>query len=387
MLIEYNSYNVISKIYEIYNIEYAPLAVFNASKNRSSSLTKTVNDWFRGRGIPSWRKDLEKLLDKLGVSSSVELLNKYYGLSLSDQYWLKDVNSAVKWEDINFFTNDFEYEAYLDASLDSSSKSIVSLDKNIFKSPNNTTDGMLQKGWIIESGKRVLVKGTYTSNKEEPINEYLASQICKRLGFDYCNYEVEWSDKTKLISKCNDFINENEELISAYDIYNSEKKPNNISDYEFYIQILEKHNVPNARENMENLFILDYLMLNNDRHLKNFGIIRNVNTLKWEKVAPIFDTGESMQCDKYTDEINFSSGKGKFFSNTDKDYEDILKIIGKNILRVDLSKLKGICDDYRLILEKYQDKLDMSDKRKEKLVSGLNKRITKLSEFISNINE
>ena len=387
MLIEYNSYNVISKIYEIYNIEYAPLAVFNASKNRSSSLTKTVNNWFRGRGIPSWRKDLEKLLDKLGVSSSVELLNKYYGLSLSDQYWLKDVNSAVKWEDINFFTNDFEYEAYLDASLDSSSKSIVSLDKNIFKSPNNTTDGMLQKGWIIESGKRVLVKGTYTSNKEEPINEYLASQICKRLGFDYCNYEVEWSDKTKLISKCNDFINENEELISAYDIYNSEKKPNNISDYEFYIQILEKHNVPNARENMENLFILDYLMLNNDRHLKNFGIIRNVNTLKWEKVAPIFDTGESMQCDKYTDEINFSSGKGKFFSNTDKDYEDILKIIGKNILRVDLSKLKGICDDYRLILEKYQDKLDMSDKRKEKLVSGLNKRITKLSEFISNINE
>ena len=387
MLIEYNSYNVISKIYEIYNIEYAPLAVFNASKNRSSSLTKTVNDWFRGRGIPSWRKDLEKLLDKLGVSSSVELLNKSYGLSLSDQYWLKDVNSAIKWEDINFFTNDFEYEAYLDASLDSSSKSIVSLDKNIFKSPNNTTDGMLQKGWIIESGKRVLVKGTYTSNKEEPINEYLASQICKRLGFDYCNYEVEWSDKTKLISKCNDFINENEELISAYDIYNSEKKPNNISDYEFYIQILEKHNVPNARENMENLFILDYLMLNNDRHLKNFGIIRNVNTLKWEKVAPIFDTGESMQCDKYTDEINFSSGKGKFFSNTDKDYEDILKIIGKNILRVDLSKLKGICDDYRLILEKYQDKLDMSDKRKEKLVSGLNKRITKLSEFISNINE
>ena len=387
MLIEYNSYNVISKIYEIYNIEYAPLAVFNASKNRSSSLTKTVNDWFRGRGIPSWRKDLEKLLDKLGVSSSDELLNKSYGLSLSDQYWLKDVNSAVKYEDINFFTNDFEYEAYLDASLDSSSKSIVSLDKNIFKSPNNTTDGMLQKGWIIESGKRVLVKGTYTSNKEEPINEYLASQICKRLGFDYCNYEVEWSDKTKLISKCNDFINENEELISAYDIYNSEKKPNNISDYEFYIQILEKHNVPNARENMENLFILDYLMLNNDRHLKNFGIIRNVNTLKWEKVAPIFDTGESMQCDKYTDEINFSSGKGKFFSNTDKDYEDILKIIGKNILRVDLSKLKGICDDYRLILEKYQDKLDMSDKRKEKLVSGLNKRITKLSEFISNINE
>ena len=387
MLIEYNSYNVISQIYEIYNIEYAPFIVFTNYENKNSNLIKILNDWFRGRGIPSWRKDLEKLLDKLGVSSSDELLNKSYGLSLSDQYWLKDVNSDVKWENINFFTNDFEYEAYLDASLDSSSKSKISLDKNIFRSPNNTTNGMLQKGWIIENGKRVLVKGTYTSNKEEPINEYLASQICRRLGFDYCNYEVEWSDKTKLISKCNDFINESEELISAYDIYNSEKKPNNINDYEFYIQILEKHNVPNARENIENLFVLDYLMLNNDRHLKNFGVIRNVNTLKLERVAPIFDTGESMQCNKYTDEINFSSGKGKFFSNTDKDYEDILNTIGKDILRIDLSKLNGICDDYRLILEKYQDKLDMSDKRKEKLVSGLDKRITKLSEFISNVSK
>ena len=387
MLIEYNSYNVISQIYEIYNIEYAPFIVFTNYENKNSNLIKILNDWFRGRGIPSWRKDLEKLLDKLGVSSSDELLNKSYGLSLSDQYWLKDVNSDVKWENINFFTNDFEYEAYLDASLDSSSKSKISLDKNIFRSPNNTTNGMLQKGWIIENGKRVLVKGTYTSNKEEPINEYLASQICRRLGFDYCNYEVEWSDKTKLISKCNVFINESEELISAYDIYNSEKKPNNINDYEFYIQILEKHNVPNARENIENLFVLDYLMLNNDRHLKNFGVIRNVNTLKLERVAPIFDTGESMQCNKYTDEINFSSGKGKFFSNTDKDYEDILNTIGKDILRIDLSKLNGICDDYRLILEKYQDKLDMSDKRKEKLVSGLDKRITKLSEFISNVSK
>lgn len=158
LLSEYNSYNVISQIYEIYNIEYAPLAVFNASKNKSFSLTKAVNDWFRGRGIPSWRKDLEKLLDKLGVSSSDELLNKFYGLSLSDQYWLKEVNTDVKWEDINFFTNDFEYETYLDASLDSSSKSKISLDKNIFRSPNNTTDGMLQKGWIIENGKRVLEK-------------------------------------------------------------------------------------------------------------------------------------------------------------------------------------------------------------------------------------
>ena len=42
------------------------------------------------------------------------------------------------------------------------------------------------------------------------------------------------------------------------------------------------------------MFILDYIMLNEDRHLNNFGIIRDVQTLNWIGTAPIFDTGESL---------------------------------------------------------------------------------------------
>lgn len=383
MLVEYNTtLNGIENIYDIYNIDYAPLSISNANKTLGANLLKQINDWFKGRGIPSWRKDLEKLLEKLNVSSPEELLNKYYALSLSDQYWLKEENSNVKWQDINFFTNDFEYEAYLEASLDSSSNLTTSTDKAILRSPNNTTDGMLQKGWIIENGKRILVKGTYTSSREEPFNEWLASQISKRLGFNYCNYFVEWTDKTKLISKCENFVSEDEEIISAYDVFKSEKKPNNINDYEFYIQTLEKHNVPNARKNVEDMFILDYLMLNTDRHLKNFGVIRNVNTLEWVRTTPIFDTGQSMECDKYLDEINFSYGTGKFFTNTNKNYEDILKVIGKDIVNIDIKRLDGLCDEYHSLLEKYKDKLDMSDKRIEKLVNGLQERIRRLENYI-----
>ena len=383
MLVEYNTtLNGIENIYDIYNIDYAPLSISNANKTLGANLLKQINDWFKGRGIPSWRKDLEKLLEKLNVSSPEELLNKSYALSLSDQYWLKEENSNVKWQDINFFTNDFEYEAYLEASLDSSSNLTTSTDKAILRSPNNTTDGMLQKGWIIENGKRILVKGTYTSSREEPFNEWLASQISKRLGFNYCNYFVEWTDKTKLISKCENFVSADEEIISAYDVFKSEKKPNNINDYEFYIQTLEKHNVPNARKNVEDMFILDYLMLNTDRHLKNFGVIRNVNTLEWVRTTPIFDTGQSMECDKYLDEINFSYGTGKFFTNTNKNYENILKVIGKDIVNIDIKRLDGLCDEYHSLLEKYKDKLDMSDKRIEKLVNGLQERIRRLENYI-----
>lgn len=143
MLLEYNDELCkIENIIEVYNINYAPLAIFNASTSKSLNLTKEANTWFRGRGIPSWRKDLENLLESLNVSSPLELLNKYFGLSLSDQYWLKENNSTITWNDINFFTNSFLYKAYLNASLDSSS-GIIDSNKDILKSPNNTTDGML----------------------------------------------------------------------------------------------------------------------------------------------------------------------------------------------------------------------------------------------------
>ena len=63
------------------------------------------------------------------------------------------------------------------------------------------------------------------------------------------------------------------------------------------------------------MFILDYIMLNEDRHLNNFGIIRNVETLDWIGTAPIFDTGESLNIIDYSDEEVIINGEGRFFYN------------------------------------------------------------------------
>ena len=49
------------------------------------------------------------------------------------------------------------------------------------------------------------------------------------------------------------------------------------------------------------MILLDYLIMNVDRHLNNLGIIRDVNTLRWLRVAPIFDSGEAMNIDMLDD--------------------------------------------------------------------------------------
>jgi len=372
-LIELNEEtNHIDKIYEIYNIDYAPLAIKNATNDKSINNGKALNDWFKGRGIPSWRKDIENFLEKLNISSPDELLNKAYALSLSDQYWLKEENQDINWEDINFFTNDFKYKGYLQVSLSSS----YPKDRVDLYSPNNTTDGMLQKAWIIENGKRVLVKGTYSASRQEPINEWLVSQICERLGMDYCNYEIDVTDN-KLVSKCVGFVNENEEIITAYEIFSSKQQSNSVNDYEHYISILEGNGIIDARTKLEDMFLIDYIVMNFDRHMKNFGIIRNVETLKWERVCPIFDTGECMECDKLLNEMNFKDGKCKFFKNTNKKFSDLLKYI--DISKYDFTKLVEVPEILKDKLVMYKEYTDMSDERIEKIYNGLRYRIEGLT--------
>ena len=110
--------------------------------------------------------------------------------------------------------------------------------------------------------------------------------------------------------------------------------------------------------------------------MKNFGIIRNVETLEWERTTPIFDTGECMECNKTLDEINFNDGTGKFFTNTSKKFSTYLENI--NINRFDISKLSDLPELYKEKLIEYRKYTDITDERVEKLVAGLKYRVSKV---------
>lgn len=370
LVAEYNeALKVFTDIYEIKNIDYAPLILFN-SYSKNSNITPILTDWFKGRGIPTWRDDLDLLLAKLNITSPDELLDKAFGLSLSDQYWVKQTDSSIEYKDINFFEHDFEDSDFTNATfgngLDSSTK--ISLI-----SPNNTTDGRLKKTWIIENGKRYLLKGGYKSEVMQPFNEVLASMICERLGFAHVTYTID-TVNDRVVSKCECFINTNTELIPAHQILHNVSEKENA--YEEYIRILEEKGINDVREKLENMFILDYLILNEDRHLNNFGIIRDINTLKWLDMAPIFDNGQSLNILDYNEEEVIINGQGRFFYTSDNFDSIITKI--KDIERFDLSKLDGVVEEFEELLHKYQEVTKMTDRRINKICTLLISRINKL---------
>ena len=360
--------SVFTKIYEIKNIDYAPVILSKTPKKNKDDIT-SVSEWFKGRGIPFWRDDLDILLSRLNINTPEELLDKAFGLSLSDQYWVKPFESKIEWSDINFFTHDFNSADFTNATFSNSHDFSTKIS---LISPNNTTDGRLKKTWIIKNKVRYLLKGGYKSEVMQPFNEVLATMICERLGFNHTNYKLAIVSK-KIVSVCPCFINENTEFVTAYT--RSRVLPKE-SAYEEYINILEKQGIKNARQQIENMFILDYLILNEDRHLNNFGIIRDVNTLKWLDVAPIFDSGQALNILDYNDEEVIINGEGRFFYNIES-FENITKYV-KDFARFDLSKLDDIPEKFDNLLHEYQSIVHMTDRRINKICTLLNSRINKL---------
>lgn len=377
-------YNTVSKFFdqilEIINIDYVPYALKNSydKNNYNDDLFRIgLSEWFKDRGIPSWRDRLDLLLHRLNVETTTELLDKAFGLSLSHQYWIKPYDLDVKYDDINFFDHDFDYSEFMEASLSLNSKTIQS-EKSL-KTPNNTTDGMIKKAWIIENGTRYLLKGGYRNEILQPFNEVLASEICKRLDFNHVEYTLD-TYKDMVVSKCPCFINKDTEIITASQIKSCMERYDSIKDYEEYIKVLENHNINNVREKLENMYILDFLIMNEDRHLNNFGIIRDVNTLEWIDVAPIFDNGQSLSIQDYNEEELVISGQGRLFYEI-KSFDEIIKIV-KNIKRIDVSKLDGIVEWFDDLLRKYKNITNISDRRINRLCILLNRQIDKLTELI-----
>ena len=92
-----------TNIYEVYNITFAPYIlndIYDENNINRKKKKKCLNRWFQGRGIPSWRDKLDLLLHRLNISAPSELLDKSFGLSLSDQYWIKPYNVNVTYDSI-----------------------------------------------------------------------------------------------------------------------------------------------------------------------------------------------------------------------------------------------------------------------------------------------
>ena len=348
--------------------------------------------WMKERNIPASRKNLSSALASLGVKTTDELAKKCFYLSLTDQYWIAPKDLFLDWNKLNFFKNDFSEDVgkALFGNLTENPQKKINLS-----SPDSNTTGRLVKKWIIEDGKRILVKGGSGTEQLEPFNEVLASEICKRLNIKAVKYEL-FIENRKHFSKCPDFINENTELITIAEICDdlTDFKEGFVS-YDNFKKRCKLLNLNLNETELGKIFILDYLIANEDRHLNNFGFIRNADTLEYKGLAPIFDSGTSMFYSLNDFELENEIGlpekkiQCKPFSNSFTKQLSLIPL-QKCLAELDLSKLSDIGQFYKNLL--LENQRNISKDKINKFSKVLQTRVKILKEIkrdknISEINE
>ena len=211
---------------------------------------------------------------------------------------------------------------------------------------------------------------------QEALCEVIASRIASRLGINHVEYSVVWENEEPF-SLCEDFITRDTELISASHIMNAFKKPNNLSEYEYYIQCAEKLGVVNIRKEVEKMIVLDFIIANEDRHFNNFGLVRNAVTLEWIGAAPIFDCGTSLWYNTQESRIKplAPSLQGKPFKKTHAEQIHLVK----DFSWIDLSALDGFEEEADAIFAQSEY---LSDARRNILVNAIRERINLIGELI-----
>ena len=247
--------------------------------------------------------------------------------------------------------------------------------------PDLFSNGEQDKRWVTERGVRKLIKYGRPPYYEQPFNEMLAAEICRRLGFPHVKYSfvVKVSDDMQFYSSCPCFVTEDTEFVPAGFIQYAVKRGRGVSSYDHLLKCcsaLGMKDLGKIEEGLLHMVLLDFITANEDRHFGNFGFIRNATTLQWEGLAPNFDAGNAMFYEYPTSDLRKSLSfmdnvKCKTFAATQKKqlgkFTD--KIAGLNI---DFSKLDGIEKYYRDILSQ-NPKVD--EERRELLSILLVERI------------
>lgn len=357
---------IIRKIEAVMSAEHVPVGVpvKNGIIDRGE-----LNKWWTDRSIPASRSGVREALETLNLNDTKILLVRCFGLSLSDQYWICPAGAELIWEKINFFDNSFSDN--MGDVLFGKPKKNENFD---FSSPDNTSDGYLKKRWKIINGKRCLIKGGSNLERQQPFNEVIASKIMDRLNINHVSYNIIWEDGEPY-SVCEDFVTRDTELVSAWRIMQTQKKDNSTSVYQHFVNCCKSLGAADVVPALDRMLVLDYLISNEDRHLNNFGLLRNAETLEWIGFAPIYDSGSSLGYNSLLSQIytekNIASKPFK------RRHDEQIKLV-TSFDWIDFSKLYDAGDMVREVFSDPRAKELISENRKEAIAQMVERHIESL---------
>ena len=172
----------------------------------------------------------------------------------------------------------------------------------------NSYKGSEKKKTLIYEGKRYLVKfpdpirekNKNISYINNAFSEYVGSNIFKIVGFDVQNTLLgtyTYNGKEKIVCACEDFTDKNHILYEFENLALSTNPDKKIeTELIDIMEVIEESKLINTNQTKDkfwDMFIIDSIIGNTDRHNGNWGFLLNTET-KEITFAPIYDSGSCL---------------------------------------------------------------------------------------------
>lgn len=246
------------------------------------------------RRAPKQRENIEELLRLSGCDTLQGFLDISHALSLVDTFWVKRTDSTLSWKNVSLYTHPFNEviaKTAFEGGLHGRQLSTTS--------PEYGTDGSFAKCWIREGERiRMLKRGSSGARNAglEPYSEFYASQLVKIFTDEFVDYGLRMHNK-RICSVCDLFTSEDYGYLpyAAVDPASLTLK-----------DVLRKMKEFGLEEKVKRMFVIDAVILNEDRHKNNFGFIVDNRTQEVVGMAPLFDHNISLL--PYAEEGEFVYG-------------------------------------------------------------------------------
>ncbi|MCR4593954.1 MAG: XRE family transcriptional regulator [Clostridiales bacterium] len=333
-----------------------------------------IEAFLKGRIIPNSRAFVKEILDSqnLSISNIKAIIDVCKGLSLNDSYWIVN-DDSLSFNDCNLYDNDFPEEisevAFTGQPIKAYSKAI---------SPELTTNGALPKAWRRIDNNVYLYKGSteawnFSNTGFEPYSEYYASQIADAMGIDAVEYDLKkW--KGMLASVCPIFTSKELSYVPIWQA-SGKRKIDEIYDW------CEENGFG---EQFSDMIVFDSLIYNPDRHLQNFGVLKDSVTGEYVEFAPLFDNGEGLLSkgskEAFTNRNAFWDYMDTADVNTSQYGVDYLDLVDAFCGKEQIAKLRKVLDFKFIKHPKY----NLPDNRLELIEDMVRERANELILTIEN---
>lgn len=322
------------KIYLLMNKD-TPVCKFKDYTKISSTTGKFPYDfidlksWIDIRSKFSCAHNVKEFFKRIGINTAEDFIDIFHCVSLSDTFWLKEYSSKLRWKDVSPFNRDYS-SLISNYALEGKIPDVVDKTKNYF-SPDVATGGSFPHTWKrSKNGTIWFIKGSskFTlggrNSGQEPISEYYASKICDILGMNHISYGLRIHKR----------IDGNKDYITYCKCYTSESTgsvPASSLGLLSYKDVLlySKSLSESAFNTATDMFFLDCLLLNADRHFNNIEFFMDNDTLQIKDIVPIYDNNYSL-LPRFLEGVDvFSRNEYNFTRDGNTTFEDLFNLILK----------------------------------------------------------